>query len=260
MGLICIALAFKIVHSNFADGQAEAILDALSALAMGAFFGAVYKWKRGTYLTEMNAYRNTRMCQRCGTFYLAGETESANHANFSDLKPVGLFAIALALLLLFISFPQSTQKTAEFAPIVKGSDYNHTHQKSKVASAAVDDGSRLLADDQSSDSRVGSQEASTVRPDSRAYSVALISSSPPSELGGALFSQGRIRQFGYASLTSRPFAIVSDEIEVDQTLMCAMMSEEGAEVLDFITWETLFRSRGTTWGLYLSTRCHPCLS
>ncbi len=71
MGLICIALAFQIVHTNVADGRTEGIFDALGGFVIGAFFIAIYKWKRGAYLSEMNAYRNTRMCQRCGTFYHA---------------------------------------------------------------------------------------------------------------------------------------------------------------------------------------------
>ena len=43
MGLICIALAFQIVHTNVADGRTEGIFDALGGFVIGAFFIAEYK-------------------------------------------------------------------------------------------------------------------------------------------------------------------------------------------------------------------------
>jgi hypothetical protein len=67
--------------------------------------------------------------------------------------------------------------------------------------------------------------------DGRTYSVALIVAASDIPVGTQLFAQGRVVSFGYAGMRSRPFAIIEDEQQPGKTLLCAMMADEGAEVL-----------------------------
>lgn len=67
--------------------------------------------------------------------------------------------------------------------------------------------------------------------DGRTYSVALVVSASEIPVGTELFAQGRVASFGYAGMRSRPFAIMEDEQQPGKTLLCAMMPDEGAEVL-----------------------------
>jgi hypothetical protein len=67
--------------------------------------------------------------------------------------------------------------------------------------------------------------------DGRTYSVALIVAASEIPVGTQLFAQGRVASFGYADMRSRPFAVIQDEQEPRKTLLCAMMADEGAEVV-----------------------------
>jgi hypothetical protein len=67
--------------------------------------------------------------------------------------------------------------------------------------------------------------------DGRTYSVALIVAASEIPLRTQLFAQGRVASFGYAGTRSRPFAVIQDEQQPGKTLLCAMMPDEGTEVL-----------------------------
>jgi hypothetical protein len=64
--------------------------------------------------------------------------------------------------------------------------------------------------------------------DGRTYSVALVAKATEFS---KLFVQGRIVRFGYAGMSSRPFAVLEDEHQPDKLLLCAMMADEGAEAV-----------------------------
>jgi hypothetical protein len=67
--------------------------------------------------------------------------------------------------------------------------------------------------------------------DGRTYSVGLVVATSDIPVGTQLFAQGRVAGFGYAGIRSRPFAIIEDEQQPGKTLLCAMMPDEGTEVL-----------------------------
>jgi hypothetical protein len=50
-------------------------------------------------------------------------------------------------------------------------------------------------------------------------------------VGTELFAQGKIVSFGFASVRSRPFAVLEDEQQTGKMLLCAMGADEGAEVI-----------------------------
>ena len=66
--------------------------------------------------------------------------------------------------------------------------------------------------------------------DGRTYSIALIAASEI-PVGTELFAQGKIVSFGFASVRSRPFAVLEDEQQTGKMLLCAMGADEGAEVI-----------------------------
>jgi hypothetical protein len=67
--------------------------------------------------------------------------------------------------------------------------------------------------------------------DGRTYSIALVAAASEIPVGTRLFAQGRVRNYGYAGMRSRPFAVIEDEQQPDKMLFCGMMADEGAEVL-----------------------------
>jgi hypothetical protein len=72
-----------------------------------------------------------------------------------------------------------------------------------------------------------------LREDGRVYSVAFVAARVNDNfVGEKLFAQGRLDSFDYASgMRSRPVAIIQDEQQPAKTLLCAMMEDEGAEVV-----------------------------
>jgi len=75
------------------------------------------------------------------------------------------------------------------------------------------------------------EESTGVLFSDRTYSVELIATANDIAVGNVVYAQGRIARFGNAGREDRPYAIVEDEYQQGYFLMCAMMPEEGAEVV-----------------------------
>jgi hypothetical protein len=151
---------------------------------------------------------------------------------------LGVFIVALVMMRVVES------DVGQPAPIVKGPKYNEvpapTHKPSVVrepAPTAVENAAErvnLAISDHSDDHRIRmlpNLSGTGAVEDGQTYSVALIVATPEIPVGTKLLAQGRVANFGYAGVLSRPFAIIRDEQQTEITLLCAMMAEEGTEVV-----------------------------
>jgi hypothetical protein len=127
--------------------------------------------------------------------------------------------IAALLLLLSVGIVGLIETNARSS---NGSDVTPTPENPSVQQEVI---SSAIA------KRDGSEDIE-LREDGRVYSVALIVSTHEIPIGEKLFAQGRLESFDYPSGTpSRPFAIIQDEQQPGNTLLCAMTEEEGGEVV-----------------------------
>ena len=94
--------------------------------------------------------------------------------------------------------------------------------------------------------------------DGRTYSVALIVAASDIPLETQLFAQGRVASFGYAGMRSRPFAVIQDEQQPGKTLLCAMMADEGAQVVSLYHQGEIVQVSGSYMGI-LSLAGNPSM-
>jgi hypothetical protein len=64
--------------------MAQAIISGSIVCILVLAIKAVYEKQRGIYDSAMNVYENTRMCQRCGTFYIGHQSSNVETARQSD--------------------------------------------------------------------------------------------------------------------------------------------------------------------------------
>jgi len=67
--------------------------------------------------------------------------------------------------------------------------------------------------------------------DGGVYGVALILATSDIPVGTELFAQGKIAQFGYAGMQSKPFTVNGDEQHSEKSWLYARTEDEGTEVL-----------------------------
>jgi hypothetical protein len=150
---------------------------------------------------------------------------------------ITIAACGVAALAVIILFVQSTKTVP--APVANGTPYAkpetmaapRTYEPRRTALPNAEAPKVAHKDDDSDRNPLPSALDNKIVEDGRTYSVALVAASRDIPIGTQIFAQGIIVRFGYASVRSRPYAILRDEDERDRTVLCAMTADEGEEVI-----------------------------
>jgi TonB family protein len=186
-------------------------------------------------------------CINCGS--TRGEAIFTSMPKWAQAMDVVVFlAIVCAIVL--------DRQPAQPVPIMKGPKYNELSSRQTEPSAqAVAVESKPAPDIPVSEPAAPEVAPTTsndpdshkVREDGRVYSVALIDAMDMS-VGTEVLAQGRVASFGYEAMRSRPFAVIKDEQQPDKTLLCAMMEDEGVEVVSLYHVGEVVRVSGEYMG------------
>jgi hypothetical protein len=184
-------------------------------LGFGTFFMVLITF--GLWLFVIPFY--PKRCSVCGCVRSSTNIKDAV-AQRSPWEIIGLVVVVLVILVAVFS-NKSEDKPTPTSITDNGS------VSSAVAPANVETASHVENHElKVSPNYFGGNPVS----DGRTYSIALIAASEI-PVGTELFAQGKIVSFGFASVRSRPFAVLEDEQQTEKMLLCAMGADEGAEVI-----------------------------
>ena len=184
-------------------------------LGFGTFFMVLITF--GLWLFVIPFY--PKRCSVCGCVRSATTIKDAV-AQRSPWELIGLVVVVLVILVAVFSNKSDDKPTPT-------SITDNGPVSSAIAPANVETASHVESHElKVSPNYFGGNPIS----DGRTYSVALIAASEI-PVGTELFAQGKIVSFGFASVRSRPFAVLEDEQQTGKMLLCAMGADEGAEVI-----------------------------
>jgi hypothetical protein len=140
LAILCVFFALGAFGGLTQGRMMQTVFDGVIAVILMFAIHAVYERQRRKYNASMSTYENTRMCQRCGTFYLERlipESHTALHLNLGNRRAMMLgLAVLLFAGAVFVFFPLSE---SGISPASGSSQQAHSDRDPSALKRSQDD-------------------------------------------------------------------------------------------------------------------------